>query len=159
MLKKPRRKAIFSNDKGNIAMRTLVCLFLLITAYTANLLKADESNVVVKVSLETTSQTRTAQELLDGKAKEAAVRKYLKTHDASLPETIVEQCCSEASKFIEDIELEGTYKWLQLSTELWQLSGEYAVEIKADEVNKFLKVQGAGVQGNLEIVILEDPLH
>ena len=123
----------------------------------SHFLQADEAEVVVKVALETPAQTRDAQARLAEKAQADAVRKYLKTHDANLPETVVGQCCAEASKFIDDMELDGSYKWIQLSADLWQISGEYTVELETDKINKYLKSLGVSVQGNLEIVIMEEP--
>lgn len=136
----------------------LIVLFATIFALLAPSVYAaglDEGTVVVKVAIDSESGSRRDRGNLETKAKREALRKYLKTHDANLPEKLVEEALNEASKFVADIELNDDS--LDFDSAVKQLSGEYTVELNKDDINKFLQINGASIQGNLRIILLEEP--
>lgn len=117
---------------------------------------AADSEFEVKVNIEAQRYTRSVAEELAGKAKSEALKKYLLRLDANMGQDLIRKACAEVDIFVEDIE-EENIKWTDITKDSGQLSGSYVVELKLEEINQWLKVNGFKTQGKLEITILEEP--
>ena len=131
------------------------CLIIAMLAMTANLL-ADDAEFEVKVAIDAPHYTRTAVDDLTAKAKAEALKKYLLRLDANMGQDLIRKACAEIDTFVEDIE-EQDKKWTDITKDAGQLSGSFIVELKIEEINQWLKVNGFKTQGKIELVILEEP--
>ena len=131
------------------------CFIAIMLATTVGLLAAD-AEFEVKVAIDAPRYTRTVADDLAAKAKTEALKKYLLRLDANMGQDLVRKACAEIDTFVEDIE-EKDKKWTDITKDAGQLAGSYIVELKLEEINQWLKVNGFKTQGKIELVILEEP--
>ncbi|MBP5639514.1 MAG: hypothetical protein J6X55_08550 [Victivallales bacterium] len=130
-------------------------LFVLLMSLFFGFVMADDFEFEVKVAIEAPRLTRNLNNDLKNKAKEEALKKYLLRLDANMGQDIVRKATAEVDKFVEDVE-EKDSKWENLTKDLGQLKGSFVVELKLEEINKWLKVNGVKTQGKIELTILEE---
>lgn len=129
-------------------------LFLLL-AFCSALVFADE--IQVKVAVDAERNSFHLKEELVTKAQKSAIRKYILKLDAKAPEKLLAEACNEYSNFVDGVKRVSSEKWTQIDTNLGQLSAEYSVEVEAESVNSWLKEKGFGIQGGIELIIMEEP--
>ena len=117
---------------------------------------AGDSSFEVRVAVDGPHYTRTLADDLANKAKAEALKKYLLRLDANMGQDFIRKACAEVDTFVEDIE-EQNIKWTDITKDIGQLAGSYIVELKLEDINQWLKVNGFKTQGKIEIVILEEP--
>ena len=130
-------------------------LFVLLMSLFFGFVMADDFEFEVKVAIEAPRLTRNLNNDLKNKAKEEALKKYLLRLDANMGQDIVRKATAEVDKFVEDVE-EKDSKWENLTKDLGQLKGSFVVELKLEEINKWLKVNGVKTQGKIELTILDE---
>lgn len=131
------------------------CFVILLMTVNFCLFAAD-SSFEVKVAIDAPRYTRTVADDLANKAKSEALKKYLLRLDANMGQDLIRKACTEIDTFVDDIEQENV-KWTDITKNAGQLAGSYVVELKLEDINQWLKVNGFKTQGKIALVILEEP--
>lgn len=138
-------------------MKTLRLFVALVSVLIGcNLWGADSEEFQVKVAIEAPRLTRNLAGELENKAKTEALKKYLLRLDSNMPQDVVRKACAEVDKFVEDVEKKSD-KWINITKDMGQLEGSFMVELKLEEINQWLKINGVKTQGKIELTILEEP--
>jgi len=134
--------------------RLLLVLFLVlgIAAF------ADDPGNRFQVKVSTTAERNTfsVKKTLEGKAKKAAVKKYILRLNAKTPDKLIEEACDEYDNFVEEIE-KISEKWIPLDKSQGQLAGEYQVTLSLPKVNQWLETKGFKQQAGIELIVMEEP--
>lgn len=138
-------------------MNRLLTFSLCFLVFLSGYVFGQDADFEVRVAVTAPHLTRSLQQDLVSKAKFSALTKYLVRLDSGIGQDLVRKACAEADLFIESIEQKGEVRWVPIAIDHGQLEGSFIVELKLEAINQWLKVNGFKTQGNLEIVILEEP--
>lgn len=137
-------------------MRYLFCVLSLFCA--AVLFAADDAgnNFQVKAAVTGYDGFALSKEL-KVQAKKTAIKKYLQRLNANLPEKLSNDLINEYDRFVDGDLVTLNEQKDPLPGGQVQLSGDYSVTLNLPKLNQFLENNGVKVQGQLELIILEEP--
>lgn len=109
----------------------------------------------VKVSITAETNTRQVKQELAMKAQKSSIAKYLLQCNAEIPEKILEEAQNGYSLYVDEVE-KLNEKWEQLDKEQGQLSGEFVVHLKLEELNQWIEKKGFKQQLGIALVVMEE---
>ncbi len=115
-------------------------------------------DIEVKTALDGKKNTAALQEKLRLKARQEAVKKFLKQLDSDIPEKMANDAASEADLFVDEDSLDVKNEhWTDLGGGTGQLEGAYIAELEVPKLISWLKENGWDSNRSYEITILEEP--